>query len=134
MKIKNGAAMFIGTVVTAATLLATETVCCVPVWLMDPTGPSKCTGLSVTTCERAPTTATTGLKFSGSLRLAKCWIYASNAVVVQRACSLGAPPGSGWIKVPGEVSTGVCCWIQDPAVQSDNQTFQIEPCGTEPCP
>lgn len=132
---QHGFGIVAGILVAAGTLCATETICCVPAHLMDPTLPNKCTGLSVTSCDRTPTTSTSGLTFSGNLRLAKCFSYASSTTVVQRACVLGQPPTGGpWTKVPGEVSTGVCCWIEDPATIITNQTFQIEPCATQACP
>lgn len=123
----------VGISVACAMLFATEPVCCKPVWEIDPTAATKCSGYSVTTCEQAPTSGTSGYTLGTGTRVAQCVTYTSSVLALRRACAFGSP-GQGWIKVEGELAGGICCWVKTDDFFVTNQTFQITPCTETVCP
>lgn len=113
----------------ATTAIGAIGACCVNVWSFQHPVGEECNFPSTTVCEIFSADDPDG-RASEGLRAAQCRTY-HGIEFARIAC--GSHPGPGWRKVPAPGPGGYCCWVKNPTITTDNQTFLVDDCNGNPC-
>lgn len=92
-------------------------------------GGGPCSGDNTTVCEAGAPEANPGRRLTGS-HTAVCTEY-SDTLFSRLPCS--ADPGPEWVKLPGKLDDGSCCFALAPTISTTSRDFDVGSCDGMPC-